>query len=216
MKFVAFERAKQGTGASRRLRNSGKTPGIVYGGEGAPLLIELDHNALWHALKKEAFHASVLEMDMDGKTSKVLLRDVQYHPFKQMVQHIDGGRVKFRFAVGLCRQQAGEKRVAQVFQQQEAFRDVLSKDVGRGKAQAAQVLRHGDEGLHVIRAAGRAVHQHRRPPAKLQPFIAPVRRVTGQMASRGSAPARLCQQPVGRFCPVNHPAAPFADVAAQR
>ena len=93
MKFVAFERAKQGTGASRRLRNSGKTPGIVYGGEGAPLLIELDHNALWHALKKEAFHASVLEMDMDGKTSKVLLRDVQYHPFKQMVQHIDFQRV---------------------------------------------------------------------------------------------------------------------------
>jgi large subunit ribosomal protein L25 len=57
MKFVAFERAKQGTGASRRLRNVGKTPGIVYGGEGQPQLIELDHNALWHALKKEAFHS---------------------------------------------------------------------------------------------------------------------------------------------------------------
>jgi len=52
MKFVAFERSKQGTGASRRLRNSGKTPGIVYGGKGEPKLIELDHNALWHALKK--------------------------------------------------------------------------------------------------------------------------------------------------------------------
>lgn len=48
MKFVAYERAKQGTGASRRLRISGKTPGIVYGGEGQPQLIELDHNALWH------------------------------------------------------------------------------------------------------------------------------------------------------------------------
>jgi large subunit ribosomal protein L25 len=57
MKFVAFERAKQGTGASRRLRNSGRTPGIVYGGTGEPSLIELDHNALWHAIKKEAFHA---------------------------------------------------------------------------------------------------------------------------------------------------------------
>ncbi|SEK14070.1 MULTISPECIES: 50S ribosomal protein L25/general stress protein Ctc [unclassified Variovorax] len=93
MKFVAFERAKQGTGASRRLRISGKTPGIVYGGDTQPQLIEIDHNALWHALKKEAFHATVLEMEMDGSVSKVLLRDVQYHPFRQLVQHIDFQRV---------------------------------------------------------------------------------------------------------------------------
>jgi len=93
MKFVAFERAKQGTGASRRLRNVGKTPGIVYGGEGQPLLIELDHNALWHALKKEAFHSSILEMDLGGKTGKVLLRDVQYHPFRQQIVHVDFQRV---------------------------------------------------------------------------------------------------------------------------
>jgi large subunit ribosomal protein L25 len=93
MKFVAFERAKQGTGASRRLRNVGKTPGIVYGGEGQPQLIELDHNALWHALKKEAFHSSILDMELGGNTGKVLLRDVQYHPFKQQVQHIDFQRV---------------------------------------------------------------------------------------------------------------------------
>jgi large subunit ribosomal protein L25 len=93
MKFVAFERAKQGTGASRRLRNVGKTPGIVYGGEGQPQLIELDHNALWHALKKEVFHSSILEMELAGKTAKVLLRDVQYHPFKQQVQHVDFQRV---------------------------------------------------------------------------------------------------------------------------
>jgi large subunit ribosomal protein L25 len=93
MKFVAFERAKQGTGASRRLRNTGKTPGIVYGGEGQPQLIELDHNALWHALKKETFHSTILEMELAGKTTKVLLRDVQYHPYKQLVQHIDFQRV---------------------------------------------------------------------------------------------------------------------------
>ena len=93
MKFVAFERAKQGTGASRRLRNSGKTPGIVYGGEGQPQLIELDHNALWHALKKETFHSSILEMELAGNTTKVLLRDVHYHPYKQLVQHIDFQRV---------------------------------------------------------------------------------------------------------------------------
>jgi large subunit ribosomal protein L25 len=96
MKVVAFERAKQGTGASRRLRNTGKTPGIVYGGEGQPQLIELDHNALWYALKKEAFHSTILEMELGGKTSKVLLRDVQYHPFRPQVQHIDFQRVDAR------------------------------------------------------------------------------------------------------------------------
>ena len=93
MQFVAFERAKQGTGASRRLRITGRTPGIVYGGTGEPSLIELDHNALWHAIKKEAFHASVLEMELGGKTQKVLLRDLQMHPFKQLVLHIDFQRV---------------------------------------------------------------------------------------------------------------------------
>ena len=93
MKFVAFERAKQGTGASRRLRITGRTPGIVYGGATEPSLIEIDHNALWHALKKEAFHASVLQMELDGKTTEVLLRDVQYHPFKQLVLHIDFQRI---------------------------------------------------------------------------------------------------------------------------
>jgi large subunit ribosomal protein L25 len=93
MKFVAFERAKQGTGASRRLRITGRTPGIVYGGTAEPQLIEVDHNALWHALKKEAFHSSVLEMEMGGKSSQVLLRDVQMHPFKQLVLHIDFQRV---------------------------------------------------------------------------------------------------------------------------
>jgi large subunit ribosomal protein L25 len=93
MKFVAFERAKQGTGASRRLRITGRTPGIVYGGAAEPTLIEIDHNALWHALKKEAFHASVLQMELAGKTTEVLLRDVQYHPFKQLVLHIDFQRI---------------------------------------------------------------------------------------------------------------------------
>jgi large subunit ribosomal protein L25 len=93
MKFVAFERAKQGTGASRRLRITGRTPGIVYGGKGEPHLIELDHNALWHALKKEAFHASILDMELNATSSQVLLRDVQYHPFKQQVLHIDFQRV---------------------------------------------------------------------------------------------------------------------------
>ena len=93
MKFVAFERAKQGTGASRRLRITGRTPGIVYGGTGEPVLIEIDHNTLWHAIKKEAFHASVLDMEFNGKKSQVLLRNLQMHPFKQLILHADFQRV---------------------------------------------------------------------------------------------------------------------------
>ncbi|CAM3429259.1 50S ribosomal protein L25/general stress protein Ctc [Polaromonas hydrogenivorans] len=96
MKFVAFERAKQGTGASRRLRITGRTPGIVYGGTAEPILIEIDHNALWHAIKKEAFHGSILEMELGGTEHKVLLRDLQMHPYKQQVQHIDFQRVEAR------------------------------------------------------------------------------------------------------------------------
>jgi len=94
MKFVAFERAKQGTGASRRLRITGRTPGIVYGGTTPATPIELDHNALWHAIKKEAFHASILDMELNGTESKVLLRNVQMHPFKQLILHIDFQRVE--------------------------------------------------------------------------------------------------------------------------
>jgi large subunit ribosomal protein L25 len=92
MKFTAYERTLQGTGASRRLRNANKVPGIVYGA-GTPAMIELDHNALFFALKKEAFHSSILEMELAGKTQKVLLRDFQMHAWKPMVMHIDFQRV---------------------------------------------------------------------------------------------------------------------------
>ena len=104
MKVVAFERSMQGTGASRRLRNAGKTPGIIYGGEAAPQLIELDHNSLWHALKKEVFHASVLEMEIAGKSAKVLVRDVQYHPYKQQVfsARICQRKTHYQSASALC------------------------------------------------------------------------------------------------------------------
>ena len=111
MKFVAFERAKQGTGASRRLRITGRTPGIVYGGTGEPALIEIDHNALFHAIKKEAFHASILEMELGGKEHKVLLRDLQMHPFKQQILHIDFQRVeaKTRMTVKVPLHYSGEE-----------------------------------------------------------------------------------------------------------
>ncbi|AZP11402.1 50S ribosomal protein L25/general stress protein Ctc [Undibacterium parvum] len=93
MKVIASTRTLQGTGASRRLRIAGQTPGIIYGGTAAPVSITLDHNALYHALKKEAFHASILDMDLDGKVEKVLLRDFQIHAYKQLVLHADFQRV---------------------------------------------------------------------------------------------------------------------------
>jgi len=92
MKFTAFERTLQGTGASRRLRNAQKVPGIVFGA-GKPAMIELDHNALFFALKKEAFHSSILEMDLAGKSEQVLLRDYQMHPFRPIVLHVDFQRI---------------------------------------------------------------------------------------------------------------------------
>jgi large subunit ribosomal protein L25 len=93
MKVIAFPRSEQGSGASRRLRNAGQTPGIIYGGTAAPVTIALDHNALYHALKKEAFHSSILDMEIDGKVEKVLLRDFQVHAYKQLVLHADFQRV---------------------------------------------------------------------------------------------------------------------------
>jgi large subunit ribosomal protein L25 len=93
MKVVAFARKEQGSGASRRLRNAGQTPGIIYGGTGAAVKITLDHNALYHALKKETFHSSILDMEIDGKVERVLLRDFQVHAYKQLVLHADFQRV---------------------------------------------------------------------------------------------------------------------------
>lgn len=93
MKVVANTRSAQGTGASRRLRRAGKVPGIIYGGTVTPTSIELDHNNLFHALRVESFHSSILDMELDGKAEKVLLRDVQWHPYKQLVLHIDFQRI---------------------------------------------------------------------------------------------------------------------------
>lgn len=93
MKFNATSRSVQGTSASRRLRIAGRVPAIVYGGKAQPLNIELDHNEIYHALRKEEFHASILSMELDGKAEQVLLRSVQWHPYKQQVQHVDFQRV---------------------------------------------------------------------------------------------------------------------------
>ncbi|MGA9666182.1 MAG: 50S ribosomal protein L25/general stress protein Ctc [Gallionella sp.] len=88
----ATNRKAQGTGASRRLRNTGRVPGVLYGA-GAVNLIELDHNELYYKLRAEAFHASILTLNLEGKKESVLLRDFVMHPFRQQVQHIDFQRV---------------------------------------------------------------------------------------------------------------------------
>ena len=93
IEFTAFPRATEGRGASRRMRRTGKAPGIVYGGVAKPTPIELDHNALFHALRNEAFHASILTMKLDGAATRVLLRDVQMHPFRNEILHVDFQRV---------------------------------------------------------------------------------------------------------------------------
>ncbi|SFP74857.1 LSU ribosomal protein L25P [Nitrosomonas cryotolerans] len=93
IEISADKRTMQGKGASRRLRGSGKVPGVIYGGESPAQSIELDHNNLFHKLKQEAFHASILSLIVAGESQQVLLRDVQMHPFKQQVLHVDFQRV---------------------------------------------------------------------------------------------------------------------------
>jgi large subunit ribosomal protein L25 len=93
MKVIATKRTAQGTGASRRLRHLGKVPGILYGAGAEPINIEIDHNPLFHALRKEKFHASILELDLEGASERVLLRDFQMHPYRSIVLHIDFQRV---------------------------------------------------------------------------------------------------------------------------
>jgi large subunit ribosomal protein L25 len=95
MKFEisAAKREAQGTGASRRLRRMGKVPGIVYGGTEGPVNIELDHKDLFQNLRNEKFHASILSLKLNGASEQVLLRAVNMHPFKLLVQHVDFQRV---------------------------------------------------------------------------------------------------------------------------
>ncbi|MGL1833206.1 50S ribosomal protein L25/general stress protein Ctc [Rhodocyclaceae bacterium SMB388] len=93
IKFKATKRVEQGTGASRRLRRAGQLPGIIYGASQEPIPVTLDHNELYHLLRKEAFHSSILIADVDGSKESVVLRDAQWHPFKQLVLHLDFQRV---------------------------------------------------------------------------------------------------------------------------
>lgn len=93
IQFKANKRVEQGTGASRRLRRAGQIPGIIYGAAQEAVSITLDHNELFHLLKREAFHASVLTIDLEGAKHTVVLRDTQWHAWKPQVMHLDFQRV---------------------------------------------------------------------------------------------------------------------------
>jgi large subunit ribosomal protein L25 len=97
--LIAQKRMLQGSGASRRLRRANKVPAIVYGGSTAPMAIELDHNTILLNLRKEAFHSTVLTLNIDGTPETVLLRDSQVHPYKPLVLHCDFQRVDTTHAV---------------------------------------------------------------------------------------------------------------------
>lgn len=89
----ASARTDLGKGASRRLRREDKVPGIIYGGEEAPASIMLAHNKLIQASEFEAFYSHVLTLNVDGKATEVLVKDMQRHPYKPKIMHIDFQRV---------------------------------------------------------------------------------------------------------------------------
>jgi len=89
----AESRNDEGKGASRRLRHAGKVPAILYGSNETPASIQLDHNTVWLASHNEWFYSAILDLALDGKKQKVLLRDLQRHPFKPQLLHIDFQRV---------------------------------------------------------------------------------------------------------------------------
>lgn len=93
------KRDDQGKGASRRLRRAGFVPAIVYGGELQPVSIQLLQKDVWHASQNEWFYSSILDLSLNGDVQKVLLRDMQRHPFKQLVLHLDFQRINENEAI---------------------------------------------------------------------------------------------------------------------
>ena len=92
--LTAFGRKDEGKGASRRLRHAGRIPAVVYGGGADPVSIELEHEPTWLAQMNDWFYSSIITLSVDGKAQQVLLRDMQRHPYKQIIMHLDFQRVK--------------------------------------------------------------------------------------------------------------------------
>ncbi|MGO1071386.1 50S ribosomal protein L25/general stress protein Ctc [Lysobacter sp. CA199] len=95
----ATGRNVEGKGASRRLRRAATIPAIVYGGTAAPQPIQLEHEKIWLASQHEWFYSSILNLELDGQVQQVLLRDMQRHPFKQIIMHLDFQRVDANQAI---------------------------------------------------------------------------------------------------------------------
>ena len=89
----AVPRSEQGKGASRRLRRDGMVPGIIYGGDKAPEMFATRHNELLQHLEHEAFYSHILQVNIDGRKESVVLKDLQRHPAKPFVTHLDLMRV---------------------------------------------------------------------------------------------------------------------------
>jgi large subunit ribosomal protein L25 len=86
-------RKDEGKGASRRLRKTGKVPAILYGAHQEPMSIQFEHNTIFLASHHEWFYSAILDIQLADKTQKVLLRDMQRHPFKAQILHLDFQRV---------------------------------------------------------------------------------------------------------------------------
>ncbi|MGR8920487.1 MAG: 50S ribosomal protein L25/general stress protein Ctc [Gammaproteobacteria bacterium] len=89
----AESRHDRGKGASRRLRRAGKVPAIVYGAHKDPVAIQLGHNDVLQHAEHEAFYSHILDLKIDGTAEKVVIKDMQRHPFKPFIQHMDFQRV---------------------------------------------------------------------------------------------------------------------------
>ncbi|WP_226470310.1 50S ribosomal protein L25/general stress protein Ctc [Luteimonas panaciterrae] len=97
--ITAAGRKDEGKGASRRLRRAAQIPAVIYGGHADPQSIQLEHEKTWLASQHEWFYSSILDLEVDGKVQKVLLRDMQRHPFKQLIMHLDFQRVSENEAI---------------------------------------------------------------------------------------------------------------------
>ena len=91
--LTAEFRDEQGKGASRRLRHAGRVPAILYGGKREPRALSLDHTKLQLALENEKFYSSIMELKVGDQSQAAILRDVQRHPWKNQVVHVDLQRV---------------------------------------------------------------------------------------------------------------------------
>ncbi len=90
---TAEPRNDQGKGASRRLRRGGRVPAILYGAGKEPVSLSIDHNELLKQLENEAFYSHILTIDIGGNKEQAILKDMQRHPAKPFIQHLDFMRV---------------------------------------------------------------------------------------------------------------------------